>query len=55
MSKNLSGKRPLLDTNVFIERFVPEATFLKMYLSSVVLYELVAANIDDAQLNIYLS
>jgi predicted nucleic acid-binding protein len=55
MSKNLSGKRPLLDSNVFIERSVPESTFLKMYLSSVVLYELVAANVDDAQLNIYLS
>src|SRR5688572_19507650 len=55
MSKKLSGKRPLLDTNVFIERTVNDAILFKMALSSVVLYELIAANIGDDKLNVYLS
>ena len=55
MSRNLKDKRPLLDTNVFIERDIPESTFSRMMLSTVVLYELIAANIDNANLDLYLS
>lgn len=55
MSRNLKDKRPLLDTNVFIERDIPHSTFRRMILSTVVLYELIAANIDDANLELYLS
>jgi predicted nucleic acid-binding protein len=55
MSKNLRDKNPLLDTNVFIEYEIPEAVLAKMYLSTVVLYELIAANIDDSTLDLYLS
>jgi len=55
MSRILKSKRPLLDTNIFIERSVPDANLRKMFLSSVVLYELIAANIDAEKLSIYLS
>ena len=55
MSRNLKDKRPLLDTNVFIERDIPESTFSRMMLSTVVLYELIAANIDNSNLDKYLS
>ncbi|MBL8180761.1 MAG: hypothetical protein JNL64_04020 [Blastocatellia bacterium] len=55
MSRNLKDKRPLLDTSVFIERDIPVATFRRMILSTVVLYELIAANIDDGNLELYLS
>ena len=55
MSRNLKDKRPLLDTNVFIERDIPESTFSRMMLSTVVLYELIAANVDNSSLDLYLS
>ena len=55
MSKNLNDKSPLLDTNVFIEYEISEAVLSKMYLSTVVLYELIAANIDDSTLDLYSS
>ena len=55
MSKNLNDKSPLLDANVFIEYEIPEAVLAKMYLSTVVLYELITANIDDSTLDLYSS
>ena len=55
MGKNLKGKNPLLDSNVFIGRTVPASDLERMYLSSVVLYELMAANIDDSMMSIYAS
>lgn len=55
MSRSLRDKRPLLDTNVFIEYDLPKATHSRMSLSTVVLYELIASNIDDSILNLYLS
>lgn len=55
MKKDPKAKRPLLDTNVFIEYAVPASVFSRMFVSSVVLYELVAANIDDSDLAIYTS
>ena len=55
MSRSLKGKKPLLDTNVFIERPVADVTLQWMLLSSVVLYELIAANIDDKRLRVYIS
>ena len=54
MSRNLKDKCPLLDTNVLIERDIPRATFSRMALSAVVLYEHIAANIDDSNLDLYL-
>ena len=45
----------MLDTNVFIEYEIPEAVLSRMYLSTVVLYELIAANIDDSALDLYSS
>ena len=53
MSKKLHAKSPLLDTNVFIQFDISEAILEKMYLSSVVLYELIACDIDDSTKNKY--
>ena len=39
--KILKGKHPLLDSNIFIGRNVPDSHLERMYLSSVVLYELI--------------
>lgn len=55
MLQKLRGKRPLLDTNVIIERQITQETLEKMSLSSVVLYELIAANIDESTLQSYSS
>lgn len=55
MLKRPKGKRPLLDTNVIIERQITREVLEKMCLSSVVLYELVAANIDESTLQTYAS
>jgi predicted nucleic acid-binding protein len=55
MLQKIRGKRPLLDTNVIIERPIPGETLRKMCLSSVVLYELIAANIDESSLQAYAS
>ncbi|GEM_PF-1960773 len=49
----LNHKRPLLDTNVIIERAIDDALLSKMVLSSVVLYELIATTIDDSTLSRY--
>ena len=48
-------KYPLLDTNVFISGKYSASIFDKMYFSSVVLYELIAANIDEATFKYYAS
>ena len=55
MSKRLTASRPLIDTNVFIGRKIPESVRDRMVISSVVLYELIAANIDDSMLKSYSS
>lgn len=55
MRKPVSGKRPLLDTNVLIERDIPPSILAKVYFSSVVLYELTAANIDNSTFKRYAS
>lgn len=55
MLRKLRGKLPLLDTNVIIERQITQETLEKMSLSSVVLYELIAANIDESALQTYSS
>ncbi len=55
MGRTLKSKHPLFDTNVFIERDVSDALLSQMYLSTVVLYELIAANIDDSTLAQYTS
>ena len=55
MGRKLKSKHPLLDTNVFIQREVSDALLSRMFLSSVVLYELIAANIDESTLAQYTS
>ena len=55
MGKRLKSKRPLLDTNVFIERNIPDSLLSRMALSSVVLYELIATTIDNTTLTLYSS
>ncbi|MFN0277485.1 MAG: type II toxin-antitoxin system VapC family toxin [Pyrinomonadaceae bacterium] len=55
MGKSVSGKRPLLDTNVLIERDIPSSILTKVFFSSVVLYELTAANIDNSTFKRYAS
>ncbi len=55
MLRKIRGKHPLLDTNVIIERQISREALEKMCLSSVVLYELIAANIDASTLQTYSS
>ena len=55
MLRKIRGKRPLLDTNIIIERQISQEVLEKMCLSSVVLYELIAANIDESAFQTYSS
>ena len=55
MGRILKSKRPLLDTNVIIERRISDSLLPKIVLSSVVLYELIATTIDDSTLKTYIS
>ncbi len=55
MKTKIKNNRPLFDTNVFIGRKIGEHHKDRMFISSVVLYELIAANIGDSSLQYYSS